>query len=305
MRIKNKIYGKINSFVQKSNWYNEVAFPDCKKFWKHRTFNLDVVNLGSTSGLHAFNYEGIQLKAANWALSHNPILADKEVLKNYFSYLNPQKSTVIVNLCPFTSLSGSSVFFEDRYYTILKLSSIPYGLFRKKLEVMRKMTNPMEFYPMYEMLRNFTGMFKRKKDKIYSEEKMTSDAQRWMNNWKKEFSITDFSYPLSLVNRDGIEDAAKILNEIISFCKTRNIRPVIVIPPVYHTLGALFTPEIRKVLISSLIEKIEDTSIWFHNYMDDPDFNHSITYFRNSYLLNKKGAKSFTKKVLQDINLLS
>lgn len=284
MRIKNKIYGKINSFVQKSNWFNEVAFPDCKKFWKHRTFNLDVVNLGSTSGLNAFNYEGVQLKAANWALSHNPILADKEVLNNYFSYLNPRKSTVIISLCPLTSLSGSYDYFEDRYYTILRQSSIPNCSFRRKTEVMRVMTNPMEFYPLYEMLRDFMGVFKRKKSKVFSEEKMTSDAQRWMNNWKKEFSITDFSYPLSLVNRDGIDDAAKILNEIITFCKTRNIRPVIVIPPVYHTLGALFTPEIRKVLISSLIEKIEDSSIWVHNYMDDPDFNHSISYFQNSYL---------------------
>ena len=85
MSLKKKISVKLNGLVRRSYWYNEVVFPDCKKFWTHKVFNLDVVNLGSTSGLNAFNYEGVPLKAANWALGHNPILADQEMLNNYFS----------------------------------------------------------------------------------------------------------------------------------------------------------------------------------------------------------------------------
>lgn len=304
MSLKKKITGMINRLVRRSYWYNEVAFPDCKKFWQHKTFNLDVVNLGSTSGLNAFNYDGINIKAANWALGHNPIIADQEILNNYFSYMNPTGSTVILSLCPFTSLSGSYDYFEDRYYTLLKLSSIPHGSFRRRDEVLKLRTRPLRKYPLFSMLADIKRLFLGKKEPVFTEDLAKANAERWMSNWKKEFSITDFSYPLSMVNLDGIEDAALVINEIIAFCKERNIHPVMVIPPVYHTLGEEFKPEIRKKVIDSLIEKIEDKSVWFHNYMDDPDFTNDITLFRNSYLMNEKGAKLFTRRVLKDLNLI-
>lgn len=304
MSIRKTISGKINGLVRRSYWYNEVVFPDCKKFWTHKTFNLDVVNLGSTSGLNAFNYDGIELRAANWALAHNPIIADQEVLNNYFSYLNPKRSTVILSLCPFTSLSGSYDFFEDRYYSLLKLSSIPHGFLKKKLEVQNLRKSPLRFYPLFRMLTDMKRVVLGKKSIKLSEHQIQDDAEKWMRNWMKEFSISDFSYPLSMKNRDGIEDAANVINEIIVFCKDRNIRPVMVIPPVYHTLGKLFTPEIREKIIDSLIAKIEDKSVWYHNYMDETVFNNDITLFQNSYLMNEKGAKLFTRRVLTDLGLI-
>lgn len=305
MSIKNKITQKINGLVRRSYWYNEIIFPDCRKFWKHKTFNLDVVNLGSTSGLNAFNYEGIGIKGANWALGHNPIIADQEILNNYFSYLNPTESTVILSLCPFTSLSGSYDYLEDRYYTLMRLSSIPHGSYRRRNEILQLRNSPLRKYPLFAMLVDIKRLLFGRKEPVFTEELAKADAERWMNNWMKEFSIMDFSYPLSMVNRDGIEDAANIINEIIDFCKERNINPVMTIPPVYHTLGEKFTPEIRKKIIDSLIEKVEDKSVWFYNYMDDPDFTNDITLFRNSYLMNEKGAKLFTRRVLKDLGLIA
>lgn len=304
MSIKKALSGKINGLVRQSYWFNEVVFPDCKKFWNHKMFNLDVVNLGSTSGLNAFNYEGVALRAANWALGHNPILADQEILYNYFSFLNPNGCTVILSLCPFTSLSGGNDYFEDRYYSLLKLSSIPHGAYRRKESVLSMRRSPLRYYPLYSILRDIKRLVFGKREAFLSEEAMQSDATRWMTNWMKEFSITDFSYPLSMVNKDGIKDAAKTINEIITFCKERNFRPVMVIPPVYHTLGEKFTYDIRNLVIDSLIEKIGDKTVWFHNYMDDSEFTNDITLFKNSYLMNKKGAKYFTCRVLKDIGLI-
>ena len=304
MSLKKKISVKLNGLVRRSYWYNEVAFPDCKKFWTHKIFNLDVVNLGSTSGLNAFNYEGVPLKAANWALGHNPILADQEMLNNYFSFLNPKGSTVILSLCPFTGLSGSYDYFEDRYYTLLRMSSIPHCSYRRKTEVMNRKSSPLRFYPLFNILNDVKRIFIGKVQPKFSEQQAKSDAKRWMANWMKEFSITDFSYPLSMVNRDGIEDAAKVLNEIVAFCKERNISPIMLIPPVYHTLGEFFTPEIRKKIIDSLIERVKDKTVWYHNYMDDPEFTNNISLFQNSYLMNEKGAKLFTRRVLNDLGLV-
>ena len=126
MSIKKKIGNKLNGLVKRSHWFNEELFPDCQKFWKYNTFNTDVINLGSTSGCHAFNYEGLQIQGSNFALRSNPLSADQAILKNYFSYLNPKGSYLILSLCVFSSISGSCEIWEDRFYTLLSPLSIPH-----------------------------------------------------------------------------------------------------------------------------------------------------------------------------------
>ena len=304
MKIKEKIINKLNAIVRRGYWYNNILFPECKKFWFLKSFNLEVVNLGSTSGVNAFNYDGIPIKAANWALEQNPLLGDKELLYNYFSFLNPKKSVVIISLCPFSSLSGSYNDFCDYYYTLLNFASIPNGSIRRKNKIQIIKETPLRYYPLFQIINDIKMFIWKKKQRVLSEKEMEINAEIMLNSWMREFSITDFSYPLSMVNCDGIEDAAIILNEIIIFCKERNITPVILIPPVYRTLGKLLTPSIRELIIDSLIEKIKDRNVWFHNYMDDSDFSNDISLFRNSFLMNKKGARLFTIRVLRDLKII-
>lgn len=308
MSLKSKIKNKINAVVRRSYWYNNIMFPDCKKFWTHKTFNLDVVNLGSTSGLNAFNYDGINLKCANWAMGHNPIIADFEVLKNYFSFLNLNGSIVIITLCPFTSLSGSYDYFEDRYYTILRMSSIPNCSIRRKMQVLDVQRRPIRYIPLFQVysaLKRLVKLILRIESKMsLPESKFEQDAKIWIRNWLNEFSVDDFSAPLSLHNQDGVEDAANTINEMITFCKERNIRPVLVIPPMHKTLAQKFTRQARTVIIDSLLNKIKDKDVFYHNYMDDEEFTNDASLFQNSFLMNEKGAKLFTKRVLKDIKLI-
>lgn len=304
MSIKTKIKGVLNKLIRHGQWYKESKFKDCQKFWTYKTFNTEIINLGSTSGVDAFSYDGIPYKCANWALSTNPLKGDLAILKNYCSYLCENDSTVILPLCPFSSLSGSYNIDEDKYYTLLYPSSIPSFSIRRQQQIKSVVSNPLSSYPALSVFTDIKALLRRKKSKALSEEQMQIDAKRWMSAWMKEFSITNFSYPLSMVNRDGIEDAVKILNEIISFCKERNIRPVMLIPPVYHSLGELFTPEIRNKIINPLIDGVDNKSVWYHNYMDDSEFTNDISLFQNSFLMNQKGAKLFTRRVLKDLGFV-
>ena len=61
MSIKHKIASKLNGAIRRTHWFNEELFPDCRKFWNYNTFNTDVINLGSTSGCHAFDYEDLPI----------------------------------------------------------------------------------------------------------------------------------------------------------------------------------------------------------------------------------------------------
>ena len=303
MSVKKKIEFYINALIRKGYWYNNVAFRDCRKFWKYDTFNTDVMNIGSSSSACAFNYEGLPIKGVNFGISASPQCADLAVLKNYFSFLNPQKSTVIISLCPFTALSGSYEYLQDRYYTILTPPVMPVFHFWKKQEVKSKMRNPLPHYPLVALFSDIWHWI-RKSSGVMSEKQMIADADTKMKDWLFEFSLQSLSSPLSLVNKDNIEDSVKLLNETISFCNSHNIRPVVVIPPMYHTLAEKFSEQDRHLLFDSLFDNIEDKSVQIHNYMDDTDFLMNRELFKDSFLLNKKGAKLFTKKVLTDIGLI-
>lgn len=299
MRISNYL----NAFIRKGYWFNNILFEDCRKFWTYRQFNTDVINLGSTSALYAFDYSEINIKGANFALKRNPLLADFEVLKNYFSYLNPKAGHVIITLCPFTSLSGSYDYFEDRYYSILYPSSIPAFSYVRQQQVKSMISNPLSVYPLIALLTDVRYLMGRNKDKELSELEMKDNASVFIDSWKHEFSLDDFSSVLSLKNADGLEDAALLLNSMIDFCRERGFTPSIVIPPMYHTLAEKFDMASRHNLIENLISKLDDKEVIFKNYMDDLRFTNDKSLFTNSFLMNKKGARKFTSIVLNELNI--
>lgn len=304
MSLKDTFLRGLNHIIRKGYWFNNELFPDCEKFWNYHDFNTEVINLGSTSALHAFCYDDLPVKAANWALGHNPLVADLAILKNYCSFLKPDDCTVILPLCPFSSLSGSYVYLEDRYYSILYCTSIPDYSYKRNKIIRTIKGNPLPHYPLLSFFKDLKHTIIKGKQSGLSEKQMEHDSQCWITSWMKEFSLTKLSYPLSLRNRDAIDDAAKIINEMIAYCKEINARPVILIPPMYHTLSEKFSPEVRKVIIDSLINKIEDKTVWFKNYMDDERFINDSTLFQNSYLLNKKGAKFFTAQLLKELSII-
>lgn len=304
MNLKQLIKRLAKKTLQRSYWYNNELFPDCEKFWTYSTFNTEVVNLGSTSGLYAFDYKGLPFKAANWALRHNPLLGDLSILKNYSSYLTPSKSTVILPLCPFSSLAGRYESLEDHYYTILYPTTIPSFSYQREQKIISVKQNPFLYYPAVAVFKDFVMLFKPHTKQLRTEAQMEKDAQSWINNWMKEFSLKDLISPLSLLNKDAIEDAAHSINQMIEYCASHNIRLAIVIPPMYHTLSTKFTPEFREKIIGQLISKLNDRSLFVHNYMDDDAFNNRIELFYNSYYLNVEGARLFTKRVLTDLGLL-
>lgn len=304
MSIKHKIASKINGVIRRTHWFNEELFPDCRKFWNYNTFNTDVINLGSTSGYYAFDYEGMPIKGGNFALRHNPLSGDQAILKNYFGYLNPKGSHVIIPLCVFSSLAGSYDFMEDRFYTLIYPSSIPHFSYRRQQQIKAIAASPIRRFPLWSFYTELRVQLRGTGHSMLTEEQMKADAERWIKGWKHEFVLSDFSQPLSLFNKDGVNDAAEILNDIISFCKERKIKPVIMIPPMYHTLAEKFDEKARQLFVYDLIEKIEDKTVPFHNYMDDSRFSRDSSLFMNSFFLNKKGAKEFTRIALTDIGLL-
>lgn len=302
MNIRTKVSQLLNGIVRRTEWYNNVIFPDCRKFWQHEEMNLDVVNLGSSSGKWDFCYSGLKIKAANWAMAPQSFVGDLAILQNYCSYLRP-KATVIIPLCPFSSLGGGNDYFPDKYYSIIRLISIPHASQQKKQEVLRIQYSPLHYFPAIRIFTELRSMYLRTNHEV-DKRLFQQDAQRWMMSWKKEFSITDFHNPLSLVNQDRVSDSAQALRKLIVFCLNHGFRPILVLPPMSKALSNMFDFEMRAKYISNLVNSVQDLNITYFDYMDMQLFIDCDLYF-NSYILNKKGAILFTKQVLIDCGFIN
>ena len=305
MNIKKKIEQKINGLIKRSYWYNNIMFPDCKKFWNQKTFNLDWINLGSNSGKYGFDYSDLNIKAANWAMGPQSLVADFEILKNYSSFLKPG-GIVVIPLCPFSCLGGSTKYMADKYYTIVRLMSIPNSNYLKRQDILRIMRNPIKYYPLIEIVRDMKIITKKilhykNTESIVSDKQLEANAKQFIDGWKFEFSILDFKNELILKNKDAYADSVDILSEMISFCLERGFKPVLTIPPVSKHLLSYFTPEMKKLFIYDFIKKANNQNIPFIDFFDHPDFKDKNEYFLNSLFLNQKGAKAYTSALLKQI----
>lgn len=298
-KIVKRLYGGLNNWAAKTAWFENVAdFAGCKRILNTNRFDLTIANLGSSSALYAFNYETTGVKGLNLATPKQSLLADYEMIRNYFSYLK-EGAVVIIPLCLFSALEGDDVDFPDKYYVLLQSESIPHFSWKRKLQVMKQFNNPIDFIPFFTLPRELLRPLRPRKTMMSSVE-LDKDAARWINDWMKEFSIIDFNRPLSLKNQDSYMSASGLLKNIIDFCISRKYKPVIVVPPISKSLAKLYTNQMCELLITEFVQRSNDAKAPFFNYIDNPSLSNN-EFFRNAFFLNDKGAREFTNQLYSDL----
>ena len=298
-RILNRLNRVLNNWASNTTWYENVAgFAGCKRILNTNCFDLPIANLGSSSAVYAFNYDAVGLKGLNLATPKQSLLADYEMIRNYFSYLK-EGAVVLIPLCLFSALEGEDAEFPDKSYVLLQSESIPHFSWKKKLQVMELFNNPIDYIPFFSVPRALLRPLKPRKTTMSSEE-LDKDAARWINDWMKEFSIIDFNRSLSLKNQDSYLSASDLLKDIMDFCISRKFKPVVVVPPISNSLANLYTKQMRELLITEFVQKSNKVNVPFLNYIDNK-FLANDMFFRNAFFLNDKGANEFTKQLFSDL----
>lgn len=301
MSLNVKIRRTLNKLAYRSYWFDQVMFKGCKKFWTLKEFNLDVINLGSTAAFHAFDYDALNVRAANFALNAQYLLADYEIIKNYSSHLKPG-GTVILGTSLF-SLDGYDVtYFDDRYYTILYPASIWNFSMQRLKKIKNIKRDPLTYIPLMSLVDEVKYRLRKPKETM-TDADMKKNALKWMEMWRKEFSIDSFEDPMTLRNGDLKKQAVEILKDIKAFCAKKGFRFVVVLPPVSVALRKYLTPNLRKMYVETFMREPQLSDIEYKSYIDDSAFD-DTTLFMNAYILNKAGAQLFTRRVLTDLGLL-
>ena len=312
------------TLLYKTNWYKSFfvdmdheIYPDNEWYRNHEERNFDIVNLGSLSAKYAFNYTDFNIKALNWAQPQT-LPEDYQILRHYHSILK-KGGYVIITIMPFTGVNKRTGIRDAMKYLKLNTAGTPiqpimYNEAKKYAEFPILFGKPA-FRALISnsfamgVVKKLLGKKTKKSidvDKLgynpMNSEQLKADAEKWMGNWKIQFSITDFESALTDENKKGREYRINVMRDLIDFCLERDYVPVYVIPPVTEYLSALFTKKFKDIYIYDYLKEV-NRNILCLDYLSKAEWKDKDFYF-NSFFLNSRGARLFTQKVLEDIGLL-
>jgi len=302
----------LNILIKRTNWWKN-QFNGITQFVSNTGYrdniirNYDIVNLGSNSAHFAFFYEGV--KGQSWSTGSQGQDMDFEILKYYHSYLK-DGGTVLIPIMPFSAISPYlknhseywGVPYYSKFYRILEVTQtakLPYN-------------NTVRKYLRFPALVNWHALVSlvidSEPDKrlIIEEQPMMTlelqqDASNWIKMWKQEFKLNNLEDVLSGNWLSYYEESVGIYKQMIEFCLERHLKPVFICIPMTKHLSNLFPQSFWDYMIREFILRIND-SVPFLDYTNDVKFQDDNLYM-NSYFLNMRGRKLFTKQVLQDLGL--
>lgn len=288
--IKKKIGAILKKFVKNSEWYKR-QFLDCDKFWNLDQFGNEVAFIGSDSGHYACEIKNNVKKCVDLTLRDSTILQNYEVLRNYSSFLKEKQCSVFMVISPFDFLTGSTTYFEDRYYTILNMSSIPGFAYERRAEVISRKNNPILYYPLFSLKKD---LFEKRPSK-YSN---AITAQQYIDHIKQRYSIRDFAFKMSVINQDSFNDSVSIINRINTFCKEHGFSFALVLPPVTKEFAEYLHQYTSNEAYVNMLDKIKGLNINILDYSYNATFTGNPEFFMCDLYLNENGAKEFTNELL-------
>ena len=303
--------------LYKTNWYksmfldpNHEIYPDNVWYREHDERNFDVVNLGSSGGKWAFYYADLNVKAMNWAQQPQTLLEDYNLLRHFHSILK-RGGYVLITIMPFTGLNKKTGLMDAMKYVKFDIQGEPIQPYMFK-EAQRYASYPILFkkQAFKALIKYFIGSDKKcglrpETQLEYNPMKnseLEKDAKRWIDGWKKQFGISDFDAPLTRENEEGRAYRIKLMQTLIDFCTERGYKPVYVIPPVTEHLAKYYTPKFEETYIYGYLKEVNRVVLTL-DYSKDSEFRFNDELFFNSFFLNKKCRKLFTRRVVKDLKI--
>lgn len=294
-----------NAIYKRTNHFNN-QFVDVRKYWDMTTFpnNLQVVNLGSNHPKFGFDYSETGINAVNCAVGPQTLEYDFAILRKITPYLT-KDAFVIIPICLLKLFlyRQKSRSTHAKYYTFLAKDDI---VGYSKMEQIKLLKFPLIFNP--RLLRCVLRDVKKDTRLELTENPMkdaatlNKDADCWIDCWNREFDITLPTPNLSEENKSDIQQNIRILREMLEYCKMHNFKPIITILPVTDYLSSRFTDNFIKEHILRYINAANTIKVPVLNYLKDERFTASELYI-NSFFMNKKGRKLFTRRVLSDLGI--
>mgnify|MGYP007102800955 FL=1 len=292
----------LNALYKRTNAYRNI-FVETEKFrYENRISNdLQLVNLGSNHPKFGFNYEGLNMKAMNWAVGPQSLEYDFAILRKECHHL-ADNAVVLIPICVLNFFLYRHPFGEHlKYYGILPKEDI--GGYSQKTKI-TLIDYPLLFHPkkIKYLIKDVPAVTNNLliDTNPMNEEQLKADADFWINCWNREFDIDINNLVLSDINKTNIKRNIHFLQEMIQFCLDRKLRPVICILPVTEYLGNRFSEDFVNNQILAYVNEANSQKCPVFNHLKDKRFTDSSLYI-NSFFFNLHGRKQFTKVIIEEL----
>ena len=297
----------LNALYKCTNAYQN-QFVDVRKFSAKGGIgdNLEIVNLGSNHPKFGFDYSGLDVKGENWAVGPQTLEYDFAILQKNVSHL-ASGAVVVIPICLLKLFlwrqEGRAI--HTKYYSFLEPQDI---VGYSKLDKWRNYSFPLLFNPkcLIRLLRDVKKdcRLTLNENLCKTEDALNENADHWIDIWNKEFNIMLPTPTLSAENKNDIQKNIQILKEMIDYCLSMGLKPVIAILPVTNYLYSRFTPEFIEKHILAYIAESNEAKVPVVNYLTDERFTDPYLYI-NSFFFNTIGRKKFTKQFIEDLRAQS
>jgi hypothetical protein len=318
----------LNKLLKKTNWYKNIFIytnqfinkPDLSgsDLFSHRKVQrqYDIVNLGSNDARFGFFWGDESIYGQNWSPGGVGPNECFEILKQNYNLVKKNGIVlipigVLFSIADCSKTGGrSSIYY---FAKILKAAgSDALSRFRNIKSIELKKATLFIKYPLFikplairylirDQEKNKTLLIS---DQIMQPEELNVDADRWLYGFQREFGVEDFSAPLTEEHKECLDKMVKLISDMIDFCIERELHPVLISLPVTKHFSSVFSPVAREQYLYSMIRQANKRDILYLDYYYDERFQDPQYYF-NSFFFNLRGRKLFTKKVLQDLKLIS
>ena len=121
--------------------------------------------------------------------------------------------------------------------------------------------------------------------------------------WKKEFSIVDYSDPMSEANRRSYSALVAFMRDFADWCRNEGLHLVLVLPPAAKCLRDMFPESFMQAYVYDFVRDVtKGSDVKFLDYWSCAEFQDERLY-ATSLFLNKTGRRLFTEKVVADVKI--
>lgn len=288
-----------------NRWYLKRNVCDNEGIIKFVEIEPEIIisNTGNSHGLYGFNYEELkkEYNCFNFALTSQKLSYDYRLVLNYGDYLADDGIMFIT--VSFFSLYGEDEeeqeIFEStnrRYYKILPPQLIKEYNWKEDIK--------QHIFPVIndeEVLKTFvegkeTGEVYQKF--WYSNAAETGDLE---DNAQKAYERHYVTNGNIINNKRINEKECKALVDLILFCKSKNIQPILITTPYTYE----YTEKIEQDFLDDFYMRIENiarrNNVEYYDYSCDERFARYPQFFVNADHLNYNGALEFTNIVKDEI----
>ena len=270
------------------------VYPELAKFRKIDEVNdLQAVNFGTGMGYYDFSYDGLPVRAFNFAMPQQSLEFDYKLMKYYQHKLSEGCLVCIV--------LTYDIFLADHIPEIDEINERYYSVL-PETEVEPRCNTVFKVYMARQDLHQIEAEYALEENRDRSIQER--QVEELLDIWNRQLGIPTHGTGVQRPEWRRDIDASKTwLKKILLLCTEKNWRPVIIVPPMSRLLLDRISMAFRKVNFYDILYTVIGEEIPVLDYSEDRVFCNPDLYGLPCFLA-KKGAACFTGDVLRQTKIL-